>query len=63
MNEKMYQNFSQYPGVDIEDVKKKMALRPELIRAMFSSIEKQYGSMDAFFQQELGIGDKEKKQY
>lgn len=59
MNQKMYQSFAQYPGVDIEAVKKAMALRPELIRVMFSSIEREYGSIEAFFKQELGVGDKE----
>ena len=67
MNSKMYEAMKQYPDVDIEAFKKAMALRPELIRAMFGSIEKKYGSIEAFFDKELGIGTKEmailKKKY
>ncbi len=36
-----------------------MALRPELLQAMFRSIQEKYGSVEAFFRQELGIGPKE----
>jgi len=60
MNTVMYETIKkQYPEVDLEAFKKGMALRPELIRAMFSSIERQYGSVETFFDKELGIGAKE----
>lgn len=44
-----------------------MELRPELIRNFFNSIDKKYGSIENFFQVEMGIGPNEiailKKKY
>lgn len=58
----MFQNLAKASNTDIEQVKKAMELRPELIRTMFQSIENKYGSLDSFYQQELGIGEREKSE-
>lgn len=34
-------------------------LRPELIKAMFNSIEHKYGSVEMSFEKELGLGSKD----
>lgn len=60
MNNGMYAQIAkQYPEVDVEAFKKAMMLRPELIKAMFDSIEQKYGSVEVFFEKELGLGSKE----
>ena len=61
MQSRMYQGIAEASKEDIEKVKKAMALRPELIRTMFKAIEKDYGTIEAFYQQELGIGEAEKE--
>jgi len=48
-------------GMTPEEVKQKMDLRPELIRAFFASIKSKYGSIENFLQKEMGIGPKEIK--
>lgn len=60
MHSQMYVRIAESAKTNVEQVKKAMALRPELIRTMFRAIESKYGSVDAFFQQELGIGEQEK---
>lgn len=55
-----YQPMVQITGLTIEEIEKRMALRPELIRSFFKSLSDQYGSVDNFLAQELGIGEKEK---
>jgi len=54
-------------GLSVDEVKQRMALRPELIRTFFAAIRKKYGSIEAFMQQEMNISDKDiaalKKKY
>lgn len=38
-----------------------MALRPELIRLFFETNRKHYGSIGRFLQQEMGIGEQERR--
>ena len=56
MNQQMYKGFAQMPNVDVEKIKKNLALRPELLHAMFDGIIRKYGSVEAFMQNELGVG-------
>ncbi len=59
MNSKMFESLKQNPEVDVDALQKAMALKPELIQAMFTAIEREYGSVEVFFNKELGIGAKE----
>lgn len=67
MNGKMFGQMSQAMGMSLEEIKKEFALRPELIRSFFNVITKKYGSVEAFMEKELGVGEKElqmlKKKY
>jgi protein-tyrosine phosphatase len=60
-NKEMFKDMADATGKDVEALKKAMALRPELIRAMFNSIQSQYGSVEAFFETRLGVGKEEIK--
>lgn len=62
MHGRMFQGMVQATGMDVETIKKALELRPEFIRSMFDSIKGRYGSVDAFFKQELGVGPEEIKQ-
>lgn len=59
MNAKMMAPLAKMSGLTEAEVEKEMALRPELIRSFFDGLKKQYGSIEAFLQQEMGIGPKE----
>jgi protein-tyrosine phosphatase len=59
MHAKMYQGMAQGMQLDTAAVRKAMELRPELLHIFFSTIIQQYGSVEKFMQQELGVGDKE----
>jgi len=61
MYERMFKGMVQATGLDEATLRKAMELKPEHIRLMFNGIAKQYGSVDAFFVKELGIGEKERK--
>lgn len=54
-------------GKSEAEIRKAMALRPELIRIFFNTIKTKYGSIENFMDKELGIGKKEtailKKKY
>jgi protein-tyrosine phosphatase len=67
MHARMYHDLSQGMGLDIATIKKEMDLRPELLRTFFNAIKGQYGSMEKFMLQELGLGSNElavlKKKY
>lgn len=54
-----YAGLSKMTGMSGEEIKKEMELRPELIRTFFRAIENKYGSIENFFQVEMGIGPKE----
>lgn len=55
----MYAGLSKMSGMTEAEIRQHMELRPELIRNFFSAINKQYGSIENFFQLEMGIGPKE----
>ncbi|CAM3618305.1 tyrosine-protein phosphatase [Elizabethkingia occulta] len=63
----MYAGLSKMSGLSDAEIKQQMELRPELIRNFFNSINKKYGSIENFFQVEMGIGPNEiailKKKY
>ncbi|KUY31035.1 hypothetical protein ATB96_11885 [Elizabethkingia ursingii] len=63
----MYAGLSKMSGLSDAEIKQQMELRPELIRNFFNSIDKKYGSIENFFQVEMGIGPNEiailKKKY
>lgn len=61
MHEKMFSGLTAMSGLTVEQVKKEMELRPELIRTFFASISKEYGSVEKFMDKELGVGPKELK--
>ncbi|MBV7532988.1 tyrosine-protein phosphatase [Chitinophaga sp. sic0106] len=61
MNAKMFKGMQQLTGMNEEQVKNAMALKPEHLHMMFSGIQKKYGSVEQFFEKELGIGKKELK--
>lgn len=55
----MYSGLSKMSGMSDDEIKKQMELRPELIRNFFAVISKKYGSVENFFQVEMGIGPNE----
>lgn len=55
----MLKPLSQMSGLSEEEVEHQMALRPELLKAFFEAISKQYGSIENFMLVEMGIGSKE----
>lgn len=59
MNKKMMAPLAKMSGLSESEIEKAMALRPELIRAFFDGLKNQYGSIENFLQQEMGIGPKE----
>lgn len=60
MENRMFQGVAAASGKTPEQIREAFRLRPELLHAMFSAIERQYGSLDAFYSKELGIGEAEK---
>lgn len=55
----MYSGLSKMAGMSDSEIKQQMELRPELIQTFFAAITKKYGSIEDFFQVEMGIGPKE----
>lgn len=55
----MYSGLSTMAGMSENEIKQQMELRPELIRNFFGAINKKYGSIENFFQVEMGIGPNE----
>jgi protein-tyrosine phosphatase len=55
----MYSGLSRMSGMTETEIKQQMELRPELIRNFFAAINKKYGSVENFFQIEMGIGPRE----
>ncbi|MGO4710500.1 tyrosine-protein phosphatase [Chryseobacterium sp. 2TAF14] len=55
----MYSGLSKMAGMSEAEIKAQMELRPELIRNFFAAINKKYGSVENFFQVEMGIGPRE----
>lgn len=60
MNKEMYKKVAEY-GIDPEELAKKLELRPEYMHGFFNSIIKEYGSVETFFAQELGVGEAERE--
>lgn len=58
-NEKMYSQMSDSFGINKQEIEDKFKLRPQLLQSFFTSIIKQYGSIENFMQEELGVGSKE----
>jgi len=61
MMEKSYGPMAKGAGMTSEEVKAKMALRPELLKIFFNTIKSQYGSVAGFMKKEMGIGSEEIK--
>jgi len=57
--QQMYSGLSKMAGLSESEVKAEMELRPELIQTFFAAITKKYGSIEKFFQVEMGIGANE----
>jgi len=55
----MYSGLSKMSGLTEAEIKQQMELKPELIRNFFAAINKKYGSVENFFQVEMGIGPRE----
>ncbi|WP_326983531.1 tyrosine-protein phosphatase [Chryseobacterium sp. MYb264] len=55
----MYSGLSKMAGMSEAEIKQQMELRPELIRNFFAAINKKYGSVENFFQVEIGMGPNE----
>ncbi|WBV60928.1 tyrosine-protein phosphatase [Chryseobacterium camelliae] len=55
----MYSGLSKMSGLTQAEIKQQMELRPELIRNFFAAINKKYGSVENFFQVEMGMGQRE----
>ncbi|UYQ91930.1 tyrosine-protein phosphatase [Chitinophaga horti] len=49
-------------GIKEQVMKDMMGVRPEYLQATFNAIRKQYGTMDVFYKQVLGLGSAELKQ-
>lgn len=58
-NEKMYSQISNSFGIDKQEIEDKFMLRPQLLQSFFASISDQYGSIENFMQEELGVGTEE----
>lgn len=60
MNKRMFQGLRQSTGMDEETIRKALELRPELLHSLFNAIKGKYGTVENFFEKELGIGEKER---
>lgn len=58
----VYEQTVEITGLTVEEIEKRMELRPELIRSFFQALTDRYGSVNNFLEQELGVGEKEKAQ-
>lgn len=59
MHQQMFAGLSKAAGIDPEQVKKEMELRPELLHSFFAAINNHYGSVENFMNKEMGIGPKD----
>lgn len=60
MNAKMFKGMQQSSGLDEETIRKALELKPELLHSFFGAIKAKYGTVENFFEKELGIGAKER---
>ena len=58
---RMMKPLAEQSGMSVEQLNKKMELRPELLDIFFESLKSEYGSVEAFMQKELGIGAEEQR--
>jgi len=56
----MFQGLRQSTGMDEESIRKALELKPELLHSLFNAIKGKYGTVENFFEKELGIGEKER---
>lgn len=61
MNARMFKGMQQLTGMNEEQIKNAMALKPAHLQIMFNGIRKKYGTVEQFMEKELGIGEKELK--
>lgn len=61
-NEQMIGAMAKQYGVKESVLRSMMGTKPAYLKAAFDAIYKQYGTMDVFFQQVLGLGNAELKQ-
>lgn len=59
MHAQMFTMMSKATGMQPEQIKKEMELRPELLQSFFSALAAQYGTVENFMEKELGVGPKE----
>lgn len=59
MHAQMFSRMAQAAGMEEEQVRKAMELRPELLHSFFNAITAHYGSVENFMEKELGVGPKE----
>ena len=59
MTSRMFKGLTTNTGLDEATVRNAMELKPIYLREMFSAINAKYGSVEGFFKQEMGIGEKE----
>ncbi|MEZ2440927.1 tyrosine-protein phosphatase [Chitinophaga sp. RCC_12] len=60
MNKRMFQGMQKSTGMDEETIRKALELKPELLHSLFNAIKGKYGTVENFFEKELGIGEKER---
>ncbi|HVI44055.1 MAG TPA: tyrosine-protein phosphatase [Chitinophaga sp.] len=53
---RMFKGMQLATGMDVDSISKALELKPVFLQSMFNAIIKDYGSVEAFFQKELGIG-------
>lgn len=58
---RMMQPLADQTGMTVEQLNKKMELHPGLLDTFFDTLKSSYGSVEAFLQKEMGIGDPEIK--
>lgn len=61
-NAKTVAAISAMMNIDKESAKKMMGAKPEYIAATFDAIKKQYGSVDNFLKNQIGLSNKDLKQ-
>lgn len=54
---KMYQSMATMAGMTIDEIEKKFELRAELLQNFFATIIANYGSVENFLQQEMGVNE------
>jgi protein-tyrosine phosphatase len=62
MNARMFKGLTTGTGLDESTVRKAMELKPEYLRGMFAAIVAKYGSVENFFEKELGMGPEQLQQ-